>query len=232
MRSSAMLLSVSLMLAHRYAQARPHPPTDGEAGCQTANMASTYVPIESWTYPAIERLAMAGYVQTAFAGLRPWTRMESARLVAEALEQQIDHQNDLDSGEVVNEQMNSLIKNLAGEFAAELRQRDGECNRQAAIDSIDSRSTAIAGAPLTDGYHFAQTLTNDYGRPYGRGAQHLHRHIQSRGPGLLCVLLTGGLAANRAGGSNSRLQRMAPSQQPTLLRLPLRARSLVSPADA
>jgi hypothetical protein len=133
-------------------------------------MASTYVPIESWIYPAIERLAMAGYVQTAFAGLRPWSRMESARLVAEAIEQQIDHQNDLDSGEVVNEQMNSLIKNLAGEFAAELRQRDGECNRQAAIDSIDSRSTAIAGTPLTDGYHFAQTLTNDYGRPYGRGA--------------------------------------------------------------
>ncbi len=29
---------------------------------------------------------------------------------------------------------------------------------------------AIAGAPLTDGYHFAQTLTNDYGRPYGSGA--------------------------------------------------------------
>jgi len=35
---------------------------------------------------------MAGYIQTAFAGLRPWTRMESARLVAEAQEQQIDHE--------------------------------------------------------------------------------------------------------------------------------------------
>ena len=133
-------------------------------------MASTYVPIESWIYPAIERLAMAGYIQTAFAGLRPWTRMESARLVAEAQEQQIDHENVVDSDKAVDEQMNSLIKDLAGEFAVELRQRDGECNRQAAIDSIDSRSTAIAGAPLTDGYHFAQTITNDYGRPYGRGA--------------------------------------------------------------
>ena len=51
----------------------------------------------------------------------------------------------------------------------ELRQRDGECNRQASIDSIDWRSSAIAGTPLTDGYHFAQTLTNDYGRPYGQG---------------------------------------------------------------
>src|ERR1700730_2528240 len=170
MRRSAMLLSVSLMLTHRYAQAQPHAPADGDAGCQTANMASTYVPIESWTYPAIERLAMAGYIQTAFAGLRPWTRMESARLVAEAQEQEIDHQNVVDSDEAVDEQMNSLIKDLAGEFAGELRQRDGECNRQAAIDSIDWRTRAITGAPLTDGYHFAQTLTNDYGRPYGQGA--------------------------------------------------------------
>jgi hypothetical protein len=66
--------------------------------------------------------------------------------------------------------MDVLIKDLADEFAIELRQRDGECNRQAAIDSIDWRSRAIAGTPLTDGYHFAQTLTNDYGRPYGSGA--------------------------------------------------------------
>ena len=165
-----MLLLVFLMVARRYAQADPYSSGDGDAGCETSNMGSTYVPIESWIYPAIERLAMAGYVQTAFAGLRPWTRMESARLVAEAQEQQIDHQNIVDSDEAVDEQMNSLIKYLAGEFAVELRQRDGECNRQAAIDSVYSRSTAIAGAPLTDGYHFAQTLTNDYGRPYGRGS--------------------------------------------------------------
>jgi hypothetical protein len=174
-----MLLSVSLMLAHRYAQADPHPPVDGDPGCQTANMASTYVPIESWIYPAIERLALAGYIQTAFAGLRPWTRMESARLVAEAQEQQIDRQNVVDSGQAVDEQMNSLITDLAGEFAVEIRQRDGECNRQAAIDSIDWRSTAIGGAPLTDGYHFAQTITNDYGRPYGRGAN-IYTGISSR----------------------------------------------------
>ncbi len=174
-----MLVLVFLMVARRYAHAHPFAAGDGDAGCETSNMASTYVPIESWIYPAIERLAMAGYIQTAFAGLRPWTRMESARLVAEAEEQQIDHQNVVDSGRVVDEQMNSLIKDLAGEFALELRQRDGECNRQAAIDSIDSRSTAIAGAPLTDGYHFAQTITNDYGRPYGRGAN-IYTGISSR----------------------------------------------------
>src|ERR1700733_10150218 len=116
MRRSTMLLSVLLMFAHRYAQAHPNSPGDGDEGCETANMGSTYIPIESWIYPAIERLALAGYIQTAFAGLRPWTRMESARLVEEAQEQQIDHQNDLDSGEGVDEQMNKLIRELANEF--------------------------------------------------------------------------------------------------------------------
>jgi hypothetical protein len=169
MRRSATVVLVSLMYTHSYAQAHPGPPGDGYGDCETANMGSTYIPIESWIYPAIERLALAGYIQTAFAGLRPWTRMESARLVEEAQEQQIDHQNDLDSGEGVDEQMNKLIRELANEFAVELRQRDGQCNRQAAIDSIDWRSSAIAGTPITDGYHFAQTLTNDYGRPYGQG---------------------------------------------------------------
>ena len=170
MRRSAMVVLVSLMYTHSYAQAHPGPPGDGYGECQTSNMASTYIPIESWIYPAIERLALAGYIQTAFAGLRPWTRMESARLVEEAQEQQIDHQNDIDSGEGVDEQMNELIRDLANEFAVELRQRDGQCNRQAVIDSIDWRSSAIAGTPITDGYHSAQTLTNDYGRPYGEGS--------------------------------------------------------------
>ena len=163
-----MLLLAPLMLTHSYAQAQPA--GDGDAGCETSNMASTYVPIESWIYPAIERLALAGYVQTAFAGLRPWTRLESARLIAEAQEQIVDQQAGLDSGEEIDEQMRASLKDLATEFAVELRQRDGECNRQAAIDSLDWRSTAIGGAPVTDGFHFAQTLTNDYGRPYGNGA--------------------------------------------------------------
>ena len=55
-----------------------------------ANMASTYVPLDSWVYPDIDRLAALGYVQTDFAGQRPWTRMECARLVTEAGERAAD----------------------------------------------------------------------------------------------------------------------------------------------
>src|SRR5271165_7311629 len=111
MRSPTMLLLVPLIVAQCCAQALRGTP-DGHEDCDSSSMASTYVPMESWTYPAIERLALAGYIQTAFAGLRPWTRMESARLVAEAQE----HQTDLDSREEVAEQTNRAIRDLAREF--------------------------------------------------------------------------------------------------------------------
>ena len=124
-------------------------------------MGSTYVPIESWVYPAIERLATAGYVQTAFEGLRPWTRMDCARLIEEADELRLRDSAVSDAGDT--------LEALHREFAVELRRRDGAQNRELRIDSINERSTYIAGYPITDGYHFAETLVNNYGRPFGQG---------------------------------------------------------------
>ena len=43
-----------------------------------------YVELDSWIYPAIERLAAMGYIREAFLGQRPWTRIECAHLVEEA----------------------------------------------------------------------------------------------------------------------------------------------------
>jgi hypothetical protein len=36
-------------------------------------------------------------------------------------------------------------------------------------ESVYERFTDIAGTPLRDGFHFGQTLVDDYGRPYGEG---------------------------------------------------------------
>ncbi len=47
-------------------------------------MASPYVPLDSWIYPALERLIAFGYIDSAIAGMRPWTRLECARLLNEA----------------------------------------------------------------------------------------------------------------------------------------------------
>ncbi len=82
-------------------------------------MASTYVPLDSWVYEAIERLAALGFVQTDFAGQRPWTRMECARLVVEAGDRAADN---------ADPEASALYRSLNNEFALELRREDGAPN--------------------------------------------------------------------------------------------------------
>ncbi|MGA2249064.1 hypothetical protein [Terracidiphilus sp.] len=52
----------------------------------TADMASAYVPIESWVYPALDRLAAEGYVPGAIFSLYTWMRIACARMVAANLQ--------------------------------------------------------------------------------------------------------------------------------------------------
>ncbi len=126
-----------------------------------ANMASPYVPVESWIYPAFELLAAKGYVQSAFFNLRPWTRLDCARLLEEA--------DDLTADEPVSDDVAKTLRALRLEFASELRRRAGDRNVEFRIESIDQRITSISGRPLTDGYHFAESHVDDYGRPFGQG---------------------------------------------------------------
>jgi len=131
-------------------------------GTRPEDMGSSYAPLDSWVYPAFDRLAALGYVQTGFAGMRPWTRMECARLVQEA--GQLIEEQGVEGGEAVR-----LYGALAQEFAPEVARWDGGSNRGAQVESIYTRFMGISGTPLTDGYHFGQTITNDFGRPYGAG---------------------------------------------------------------
>ena len=124
---------------------------------------STYVPLDSWIYPALERLAGLGYVQTQFLGLRPWTRFECARMVDEAR----DRVREDDSNSPVPVR---LYIALEKEFAEEWEVLGGGRNRRLRLESIYTRFTGITGQPLRDGYHFGQTIFNDYGRPYAEGA--------------------------------------------------------------
>jgi hypothetical protein len=127
-----------------------------------ANMASTYVPLESWVYPVFESLAAKGYIQSAFFNLRPWTRLDCARLIEEA--------EDLTADQSVGWDVVAELQSLRQEFAPELALRAGAHNTGFVVDSIYQRVTTIAGRPLTDGYHFAETLVNNEGRPFGQGA--------------------------------------------------------------
>ena len=137
-------------------------PNDEPPQRMPENMSSPYVPMDSYIYPLFDRLAAIGVVQTAYAGLRPWTRMECARLLDEA--------NGLIQSEAGAPQGAARIyESLAHEFQPELARLNGAANLGASLDSLYARATQISGQPLTDGYHFAQTLVNDFGRPYGQG---------------------------------------------------------------
>ena len=126
-----------------------------------AYMGSPYVPLDSWIYPALERLAALGYVGTASVGLRPWTRLECARLISEAAERNADTDSPT--------QVQQLYTALSEEFTHEFELMSGERNLGAQVESVYERSLEISGKPLTDNYHFGQTLLNDFGRPYQQG---------------------------------------------------------------
>jgi hypothetical protein len=140
------------------------PFTDQAVGERTRNpdsMASPYVPIDSWVYPAIERLVALGYIGSAYMGLRPWTRMACARMVEEAG----DKLSDVDApGEA-----SGIYRELSREFLPETQRLDGGPNIGAEVNSIYARLLGISGPPLRDGYHFGQSIINDYGRPFGEG---------------------------------------------------------------
>jgi membrane-associated phospholipid phosphatase len=124
-------------------------------------MGSPYVPLDSWIYPALERLAGLGYVKTASLGIRPWTRLECARLLSEAADLGPD-------GEAPPE-VQQLSQSLSEEFGHELGLMSGEGNVHTQVEAIYQRSLGISGKPLTDGYHFGQTVLNDYGTPFQEG---------------------------------------------------------------
>jgi len=125
-------------------------------------MASPYVPIDSWIYPLLERLIALGYMQSNMLGMRPWTRLQCARLVEEAGEKLGDNADD--SADAAR-----IYKSLAQEFATETARLEGAANVGAQVKSVYTRMTGISGTPVSDSYHFGQTLINDYGRPYWTG---------------------------------------------------------------
>jgi hypothetical protein len=135
---------------------------EADAVRDPGNMSSPYVPLDSWIYPAVGRLIALGYIQSANLGMRPWTRMECARLLQEVPDQiQNNPTNDAEPQKIYTA--------LTSEFTDEIARLNGAANRGVYLDSIYSRFMGISGVPLNDGFHFGQTIINDYGRPYAEG---------------------------------------------------------------
>jgi hypothetical protein len=136
-----------------------------DPGRDPRNMGSSYVPVDSWVYPAFDRLIASGYITDRTISIRPWSRLECARILSEAHQHLGDDQNFSDAYIV------SLLRDLDLEFTPETQLRLGDTpNVNAELESVYSRYTYISGPPLRDSFHFAQTISDDFGRPYGRGS--------------------------------------------------------------
>lgn len=123
---------------------------------------STNVPMDSWIYPALERLAAMGLIPGQSISIRPWTRQECLRQLREA-EELADRENDYSAG--LLSEARRLMTDLHHELADE-----PVSNEALSLESVYARYGTIAGPALADSFHFGQTWWNDFGRPLGRGS--------------------------------------------------------------
>jgi membrane-associated phospholipid phosphatase len=130
------------------------------------NFGSVYVPLDYWTYQAMERLIGQGYIDSAFLGLRPWTRMACAQMLIE-MNAKVEFHTDVPS------EIWQLKKALEAEFAPEIAAWEGNPTETLQLDSVYTRVMDIAGTPVNDSEHFGQTIINDYGRPFWQGVNNI-----------------------------------------------------------
>ena len=123
-------------------------------------MSSSYIPLDSWIYPAVMRLYGMGFVDTVFLGIRPWTRLS----VAHMLEASADHITGSTNDEAVD-LYTALERDLQPDMRIPLDQKFGRTG----LESVYERVMGISGTPLRDSFHLGQTDVNDFGRPYAGG---------------------------------------------------------------
>jgi hypothetical protein len=135
---------------------------------------SAYVPVDSWVYSALDRLQALGYLDDAFEGLRPWTRLTIARMLVTANDTMHDQQLEwllitqekgAEPGGSGGREARSLLAALNQEFDPDLN----ACGAHAELDTVYSYTRGMTDTPLRDSYHLGQTLVNDYSRPYEAG---------------------------------------------------------------
>lgn len=121
---------------------------------------STYIPVDSWVYPAMTRLYSMGFLDTMFLGMRPWTRRSALHMLQES-QSAIVNSN--------NEEAQDILAKLLTEFDAEVPSGTRTRGAVYGLKSVYTRFMGIGGTPLRDSFHLGQTINNDYGRPYQEG---------------------------------------------------------------
>jgi Capsule assembly protein Wzi len=152
----SILLCMSLAGAARAAVDAPQCKT-GPEGNRPEDI---YVPIDSWVYPALDRLHGLGYLDRAYLGVRPWTRRSIRRMVAETAEQ-TEIQDDSQAFEI--------LASLQREFGVQEEDEDDSGDFSYGCEALYTRMQGVSGLTLRDSFHLGQTIANDYGRPYQPG---------------------------------------------------------------
>ncbi len=126
----------------------------------TSSLGSTYIPVDSPVYPAVLRLYSLGYLDTAFIGMRPYTRLILLHMLQHS------------SSDIIsdgNQQAMEILAWLNDYLASEIPAKGFERGRVYGAETFYTRLMGIDGQSLRDSYHLGQTLVNDYGRPYEPG---------------------------------------------------------------
>jgi hypothetical protein len=126
---------------------------------------SVYIPMDSWIYPAMERLYSLGYIDTAFLGLRPWTRLSCLHMLEES-QTKIEGAADSPGNREARQLFDTLAKELSDDRDA---YDPDQSNAHGEVDRLYARTMYIGGRPINDSSHFGSTLINDYGRAYEGG---------------------------------------------------------------
>lgn len=160
---STVLLSSALLSQAQNSAQQPFPANYHPAAAmiETSAEGSTYVPMDSWIYPALDRLHALGYLNSAFLGLRPWTRLS----IAHMLEQSADR---IDS-DTNNDEARDIYLAVLHEVQPDIDNATEMNHPRAQLESVYTQFRGINGTPLRDSYHLGQTMFNDYGRPYEGG---------------------------------------------------------------
>jgi hypothetical protein len=137
------------------------PSVDAEPDSDNDTQGSTYVPVDSWIYPALDRLHALGYLDSAFLGLRPWTRLSIAHMLQLSSDQIESDAND--------DEAKAIYLSVLREVRPDLDRTSAPQHPSTELESIYTDIRGIAGTPLRDSYHLGQTIINDYGRPYESG---------------------------------------------------------------
>ncbi len=149
---------VSDELIRKAARAGPEPPV-GET-CE-ALVGSKHVPINSWIYPALDPLAALGLTPSQAAALRPWTDLACPSQTLEVDEVLRDKADEL--GDSLADQVRQLVGALGRELEAGNRHSFSTVPQPVSV-----RNGAIAGPVLNESFHFGQTWSNDFDRPFRR----------------------------------------------------------------